>query len=316
MLKFGSTLFGSVFCATGARGFYGEGYPFHKFSRLAGMNWEGSGFSAKTMTLLHCPGNMPLKNNGVTPREFYPRCIWVNLRTGEMMNAVGLSNFGMDFYLKLGHYQEITKPFSLSFMLRAEDASGREAEVREICRRLKPYLKSFRAPVMVHWNFGCPNSGHNLQEFYGEICSLMEIARAELGGTPILINTNALMPTPVFQEAARIVDGFVIGNTIPYKSTDQIDWSRYGDTSPIRRRGIQADGGLSSPKCLPLTIAKVQELRDSGIYKPIIAGNGIRTRSDVDTLFVAGADAIFVGSLAVVRPYALSAIIDYARLTL
>lgn len=283
------------------------------------MCWDGTGFSGKTLTLSAKPGFMPLRDDGTTPKELLPRCIWTNLLYGgEMMNAVGLSNFGADFYFRSGYYRLIQDPFFISFSLLcpAEDRSGRLAELRAFCTLLKRYLP-FGSMVMLQLNFGCPNSGHNLSDFWQEICTLVALAKSVLN-IPIFINTNALMPTSVFLDVARAgdVDGLWIGNTIPFRepsTLEKIDWSRFGEVSPIRRRGIEADGGLSSPQCLPLTIEKVQELRDSGVHLPIVAGNGIRTQEDVDALQGAGADAVFIGSLAIVRPYRMRSIIAYAH---
>lgn len=315
MLTLTGIKFGSVFCATGARGFYGEGYPFHKYwKKYLGMDWSGTGFAGKTVTLLPVPGNMPLLPDGTTPRESIPRSIWINFWRGEMINAVGLSNAGAAFYLRNGYYSRIKNPFFLSFICMAKDTPGREAELSTFCLLLKRYLP-FRAPVALQINCGCPNSGHDLSELQKEICSWVEIAKAILG-IPVVINTNAFMPTEIFLEAARVADGFWIGNTIPYgdqRATD-IDWSLYGDMSPIRRRGIDADGGLSSPQCLPFTVRKVRELRASGVTLPIVAGNGIRSRRNVEDLRDAGADAVFVGSLAVVRPWAMSGVIKDVQL--
>jgi dihydroorotate dehydrogenase len=342
-LILGAENFGQIFCATGARGFYGEGYPFHKLWKYTGMNWRGTGFSGKTLTLesrrgqeFGEPGNMPLEEDGVTPKELMPRSIWTSFRNGgEMVNAVGLAGFGARFYLQTGNFHRIKKPFSLSFMTLANDASGREAELREFCVLLRGYLP-FKTSVVLQINFGCPNSGHDLSKFYSEICGLVEIAKSILG-IPVIPNVNALMPTSVLVEIARIADGLWIGNTIPWKSTDQIDWSRYGERSPVRnqldpirwewneekqmhlpvemRKKDAIDGGLSSPVCLPITIEKVQDLRDSGVTVPIIAGNGIRTRKDISDLKEVRCNAVFVGSLAVVRPHRMKGIISFAHET-
>lgn len=319
MLTIKSINFGHIFCATGARGFYGEGYPFHRLWKYAGMNWDNTGFAGKTLTLLPRrgqefgeEGNMPLQNDGVTPKELVPRCIWTSFRhNGEMINAVSLSSFGAEFYLRTGNYHRIGNPFFISFMPLAKDASGRESELHDFCKILKSYLP-FRAPVALQINCGCPNSGHDLNEFYAEICMLVEIAGALLG-IPIVINCNALMPTAVLIEVSRIADALWIGNSIPFNDVathGYIDWSRYGNTSPIRRRGFNADGGLSSPVCLPFTIRKIRELRDSGVSVPIVGGNGIRNKYDLGQLDAVGCDAVFIGSLAVVRPHRMKMIVD------
>ncbi|MBP6889280.1 MAG: hypothetical protein KBC83_00235 [Candidatus Moranbacteria bacterium] len=315
-------VFDPIFCATGSRGFFGEGYPFHKYWQYAGMTWQGTGFAGKTLTLdprrgkeFGEAGNMPLQNDGTTPVELFPQSIWASFRHGgEMINAVGLSNFGADFYLRTGRYHQIQQPFFISVMLVAEDKSGREAELQLFCQLFGRHLP-FRAPVALQMNFGCPNSGHDPSEFYAEICSLIEQAKAALG-IPVVINTNALMPTAVLIEAARVADALWIGNTIPFgdqAASQDIDWARFGTTSPIRRRGIAADGGLSSPECLPITMRKVHELRDSGVIVPIVGGNGIRTVHDLRQLYQAGCDAVFVGSLAVVMPWRMPTIIRAAH---
>jgi dihydroorotate dehydrogenase len=281
------------------------------------MDWSGTGFSGKTLTLLAKTGNMPLKDDGTTPQELIPRCIWTNFQNGgEIMNAVGLSNFGTKFYLKSEHFQKFRTPFFISFMCLAQDKAGREAELRDFCRLLQPLLILW-GEVILQLNFGCPNSGHDLSAFWQEICTLVAIVKSTIN-IPIFINTNALMPTSVFKDIAwtKDVDGLWIGNTIPFREPStlkKIDWSRFGDISPIRRRGIEADGGLSSPQCLPLTIDKVRELRDCGVHLPIVAGNGIRTTKDINDLKNAGANAVFIGSLAIVRPWQMQTVIKYAN---
>ena len=112
MLEIRGVRCASVFCATGARGFYGEGYPFHRYWRNFGMCWDETGFSGKTLTLFEKPGFMPLRDDGTTPIELMPRCIWTNFfYGGEMVNAVGLSNFGADFYFRSGNYHQVRGPF-------------------------------------------------------------------------------------------------------------------------------------------------------------------------------------------------------------
>lgn len=327
MLRLGKeqATFEPIFCAVGARGFFGEGYPFHSYWRFAGMTWEGTGFAGKTLTLeprrgreFNEAGNMPLRNDGLTPQEFFPRSIWVDPSNGGcIINAVGLSNFGADFYFRTRRYNQRDRPFFVSFMPVANDPSGREAELREFCQLFSSYLP-FRAPVALQINFGCPNTGHDPSEFYAEICTLIEMAKSLLRNIPIVANTNALMPTMILAEVARIADALWIGNTIPFgdKATSQhIDWSRFGAVSPIRKRGIQADGGLSGPECLPITLETVFALRDSNVTIPIVGGNGIRTIQDIERLHQAGCNAVFIGSVSIFRPWGMKGIIKAARAT-
>lgn len=315
----GTVDFGNVFCAPGTFGFYGEGYPFHRLWKHLGLTASGLGFAGKTLTLDPTPGNMPLKDDGATPREWNPKCIWVDFVKGLVMNAVGLSNFGARFYLGSGFYHRLSTPFFLSFMTMAKDSAGREAETRSFCRFLKSHLP-FRAPVALQINFGCPNSGHDLAEFYGEICKLIEIAKSILG-IPVFANTNALMPTEVLIEVSRIADGLWIANTVPWKATPRIAWEKIGKVSPIRQRldpqnlkpESKIDGGLSGPACLELTVEKISALRNSGVTIPIVGGNGIRTRDNLLNLKTVFCDAVALGSVGLVRPRGMKQLIGVAH---
>lgn len=315
MLTFRGVKYAPVYCATGARGFVGEGYPIHRYLKHIGMDWSGTGFSGKTLTLKPRKGNMPLKDDGMTPQELAPRCIVVKPLShgGEILNAVGLSNFGAEHYLRMGMYQRMRDPFFISVLLDADNPAEQADELHAVCTLIKKY-RPYQAPMALQINFGCPNSGHDICSFHGVICWLVEIAQAELG-IPVLVNCNALMPTEVLREAARVADGLWIGNTIPWKASGTsilIDWNELGKMSPIRQRGFNADGGLSSHRCLPFTIQKIRELRDSGVHTPIVAGNGIRTVADITALKEVGANGVFIGSLALVRPWRMSEIIARA----
>ena len=90
-------------------------------------------------------------------------------------------------------------------------------------------------------------------------------------------------------------------------------WLYGKPVSPLTRRNPNWVGGLSGPACLPLTRNAVEALRHENKHIPIVAGNGIRTWDDVQKLHTAGADACFLGSLAVVRPWRMRSIIKYSN---
>ena len=100
--------FGHAFCSSGARNFTGKGYPYHKTLGWFGLapNHSGSTLITKTVTLSRNPGNMPLLEDGLTPRDARPDCIIVKPLRGVALNAVGLSNFGADWFLNHPDFQE------------------------------------------------------------------------------------------------------------------------------------------------------------------------------------------------------------------
>lgn len=321
MIRLRGISYSSTFCAVGARGFAGEGYPFHKLWRFLGMTWEGTAFAGKTMTLEERVGFMPLKPDGVTPKDFFPRCIWGSLRNGgEMVNQVGLSNFGLKFYLRKGVFDDLRlMPFMISIMLMESAPEKRAHEMRQMLQLLKERMPSW-VTYALQINFACPNTGHDLSVFHKEMATLVKMAKEILETVPIVANVNALMPTDILVGTAEVADAFWIGNAIPFGSPGVgIRWERFGvsadgkPVSPLARRQSDWAGGLSSPDCLWATLEKVKDLRYRGVKIPIIAGNGIRIKDDVRQLKLAGADGVFVGSLGTVRPWRMRSIINYSN---
>lgn len=92
--------------AAGAQGFFGEGYPHHRWWKRLGLTFENCGFVAKTTTLLKRSGNMPLADDGITPREWKPKCIVVKPLAGVVLNSVGLSGPGAKALLDDGRWQD------------------------------------------------------------------------------------------------------------------------------------------------------------------------------------------------------------------
>lgn len=148
--------FGPVWCASGARGWFGEGYWFHKW--VPGLDWTGSTFVAKTTTLEPRKGNMPLKSDW-TPRGLIPRGIVVWPVAGAALNAVGLSGPGAEALFETGRWQAWPDPFFLSFMAVGETREDRVVEAREFAKLLRCHLDHFHAPVGLQVNLSCVSAG-------------------------------------------------------------------------------------------------------------------------------------------------------------
>ena len=62
-------------------------------------------------------------------------------------------------------------------------------------------------------------------------------------------------------------------------------------------------GGLSGPAVMPIAVRMVYQVRQA-VKLPIIGMGGITTAEDAIEFFLAGADAVAVGTAGLVDPYA------------
>ncbi len=109
--------------------------------------------------------------------------------------------------------------------------------------------------------------------------------------------------------AARIAehercDGLVISNAIKFGLLpDKIDWKALFGSATVSPLASLGAGGLSGAPLLPLVEAWVKAIRCLGMTKHINAGGGILHPRDVARLLDAGADSVFLGIIAMMRPW-------------
>lgn len=187
-------------------------------------------------------------------------------------------------------------------------------ETREFVALFSRHHLPFRASVALQLDFGCSNVDLN----YDEIGEALDIT-GELTDryrVPVFVNFNVVADLKVMIKTANqdYCVGLWIANTIPW-GYPRIDWKAiFGtDESPMISRGLDSPGGLPGPECLPFAELRVKQMRAASIIKLIVVGNGIQKPQDVIRLRDAGADAVAVGSVALVRPWRLRAIIKAAH---
>jgi dihydroorotate dehydrogenase len=299
--------FGHVLDGSGARSWFGDGYPFHHW--VPGLSFEGSTFVAKTTTLEPRPGNANMRRGGWVPRIFVQRAVKVNWSRGVVLNALGLPGPGVKALLATRRWQTRSDPFFLSFMAIEQTPSESVREVRRFVRLLKDALPHFAAPVGLQVNFSCPNvhPREHVTNFWNHLDEYQAL------GIPIMPKFSATLP---IEEALVIeqhpgCDAICVSNSIPWgELRDRIDWEKlFGQESPLRKFG---GGGLSGAPLLRIVADWVRRARSEGLKKPINAGGGILGPSDVDVLFNAGASSVFVGSIAMLRGWRLHRTIEHA----
>lgn len=308
--------FGPVLDASGTRGFFGEGYPYHKVFSHVGLDFSGSTFVAKTMTLEPRAGNMQnLRPNGTMPWwAFRQPCVVVKPLKGVALNAVGLSNLGAKALFLQKVWQKRTQPFFLSFMSIQGTSRERIEELKRFVNLFHIFLPGFSRGVGLQLNYSCPNAGVHHEDLVEEVREGLSIASALR--IPLMPKFNVLFPVKAAAEISNdpACDALCVSNTIPWGALpDKIDW--YGlfrtSHSPLARFG---GGGLSGAPLLPLVAEWVRDARAQGIVKPINAGGGILHPRDVVTLAEADASSVFIGSVAMLRPWRVQSIIREAHI--
>lgn len=317
--------FGPVLQASGATNFYGpglrrgHGWWYHKPLYFFGLSWRGSTLVTKTTTLLPRHGNMPLKKDGVTPKEWMPKCVIVNRGEMTALNAVSLSGPGLTFLLRSGEWQRLTWPFFISVMSLAPTPGGRMAELDAMFEQLASAKRGmrFRAGWGVQINLSCPNGGVDPNDLVNEAMPTLELAGNRLPDTiPVMLKFGPDADPSSMPSIARHhrCDALCFSNTLPFgkhpgwaKYVPPVDWTKLFGTndpkgSPIAKRFPGFAGGLSGAPLLPFVLEWVSAVRALGITTPINAGGGILSPKDAGFVFSAGADSVFLGSIAMLAP--------------
>jgi len=307
-MRLRGTDFGLVWDASGVRNFFDEGYWYHKYLRPFGLDFDSSTFVAKTTTLCANKGNLPLRED-FQPNELLPRCVAIKPLAGVALNAVGLSGPGAKELFETGQWQKRQDRFFISFAPITKTPKERILETEEFVKIFRKHLDEFNAPVGLQINVSCPNiDSRTYGNLVWEVNQILDIA-GWLGVLIILKFSIITPPEVAYQIGLNLnCDGICVSNSIPFGQLPElIDWKKlFGDKPPLAHLG---GGGLSGKPLLPLVEKWVKDIRRLGYKKYINAGGGILCERDADKLFLAGADSIFLGSIAFLRPWRVGKII-------
>jgi dihydroorotate dehydrogenase (NAD+) catalytic subunit len=310
-MKLRNIEFGHVLGASGVQGFFGEGYWFHKPWKHLGLDFSKMTFVAKTATPFPQKGNMELTSD-FKPKKLMPSCVKVKMVDGLMLNAVGLSNPGLETFLKTGKWQQRVEPFFISITSLADSAQKRIDEIKKMTDLIGQHKNDFRAPFGIQINLSCPNTGHDPKELIGESAKVLDVVAAL--NVPLMPKYSiAAAPIEAIMELQEHsnCDAICVSNTISFGSA-QVDWEKtWGNKiSPLAHIG---GGGISGKVLRPLVCEWIKNIRNAGFTKPINGGGGILKKSDVDEFHKAGASSIFLGSVATLRPWRVGGIINHAN---
>lgn len=320
--------FGCVFNASGARNFFGDdAWWFHKVAWPIGLTYRGCTFVSKTTTLMERAGNMPLEHESTKPKSLFPPCIIAKPFSGNpvVLNKVGLSGPGMRWLLDQRRWQARTSPFLISIMAVEDSKEGRLAEIRAMAEMLAVERNQFAAPFGLQVNFSCPNVGHKQSTMVGEVGETLDILARHLPEMPIIPKFNAMLQIDKAIEIGKhpACDAIVMGNTIPWGEMDpEVHWAAlFGSKrSPLAGFGRKKDGspdmsggGLSGAPLYNIHKAWIILARAGGFKKPIVSCGGILRSGDPYFMHEAGASAIELGSVSILRPHRVQSLINEAR---
>ncbi|MDO8507881.1 MAG: hypothetical protein Q7S53_04945 [bacterium] len=300
--------FGNVLGGSGVQGFFGEGYWYHRVTKHVGGSFDGITFVAKTATLEPQGGNLPLKDN-FRPKGLLPRAIRVKFRKGSVLNAISLSNPGLEALLRAGEWQKRTEPFFISVMTISEKP---DQEMKKMVELIERYRGGFKAPFGIQINVSCPNSDCSLYKLYQYLEDVLEIA-GKLH-VPLMVKFG-LEPDPtdiiMDLEENPYCDALCMINSIPFGSS-LVDWQEAwgSDVSPLAKYG---GGSLSGKPLFPLAVEMVGVARSLGFTKPINLGGGILCPEDVDLAYYAGASSVYISSAAILRFWRVQKIVRQAN---
>jgi dihydroorotate dehydrogenase (NAD+) catalytic subunit len=253
-----------------ASGCYGTGEEFAPFADLTKVG----AIVLKSVTRLARLGNP-------TPRIVHT--------PAGMLNAIGLQNPGLDWYLE----REVRKYADRPCKIVGSVAAFSIDDYAYVCER----LAAREEIAAVELNVSCPNVLSEGEMFGcdpGLTAQVVRAARSTTDKTLIVkLSPNVTDICAVAREAeAAGADVLAVINTIRGMAIDVETW---------RPRLGNVGGGLSGPAIRPIAVLAVYEVAQV-VKIPIIGQGGIENLSDALEFFLAGATAISIGTANFIDP--------------
>lgn len=308
--------FGHVWDASGSRGFFGEGYWYQKVYGAFGIKPKRTGtFISKTGTIAPNAGNMPLKEDGITPRQLKPACIKVYWGSLASLNAVGLSNPGIPFLLERGLWQERDAPFMISFMPIQNRQAERYMEMHEFVGLVSRHLStdSWKSDFGIQLNLRCPNKQVSEANLVDEAIEMLSIVSALNRPVVLKFDSTLDVESALRLSHEKYCDAISISNAVRWNDIPlEVREAQFGSTeSPLEQLG---GGAVSGTPILPLTIDWLERAKKTRFGCPLAVGGGIMTPNDAEQVIRLHpqVQAIELGTVRIHRPWRYDAIYDHA----
>ena len=273
------------------------------YPTLMGSGCYGSGEEYSPFVDLERIGAVVLKSVTRRPRLGNPGPRIIST-PGGMLNAIGLQNPGIDYYLE----HEVHKFASRPCAVIGSVAGFSVDEYAEVTARLAARDEIDAIEV----NISCPNVASEGETFACSPQLTSDVVRAARAATgkPLIVklSPNVTDIAAIARQAeAAGADALAVINTVRGMAIDVERWTpRLGNVT----------GGLSGPAIRPIAVLAVYEVARA-VTIPIVGQGGIETMRDAVEFFLAGASAISIGTANFTDPRIPSRIVaeleDYLR---
>jgi dihydroorotate dehydrogenase (NAD+) catalytic subunit len=252
------------------------------YPTLMGSGCYGSGEEFAPFADLSKIGAIVLKSVTRLPRLGNPMPRIVHTPAG-MLNAIGLQNPGLDWYLA----REVHKYADRPCKIVGSVAGFSIDDYAYVCERL-----AARAEIAaIELNISCPNVASEGETFGCDPALTAKVVRAARSTTDktliVKLSPNVTDICAVAREAESAgADVLAVINTVRGMAIDIETW---------RPRLGNVGGGLSGPAIRPIAVLDVYEVAQA-VTIPIVGQGGIETLTDALEFFLAGASAISIGT--------------------
>jgi dihydroorotate dehydrogenase (NAD+) catalytic subunit len=269
------------------------------YPTLMGSGCYGSGEEFAAFANLSRIGAVVLKSVTRLPRLGNPTPRLVHTPAG-MLNAIGLQNPGIDWYLE----HDVRKFADRPCAIVGSVAGFSVDDYAYVCERLaaRPEIAA------IELNISCPNVASEGETFACDphlTSHVVRAARATTDKTLIVkLSPNVTDIASIAREAESAgADALAVINTVRGMSID---------VDSQRPRLGNVTGGLSGPAIRPIAVLAVYETARA-VKIPIVGQGGIETTADAVEFFLAGASAISIGTANFTDPRIPERITDGIR---
>lgn len=258
--------------ASGALAFDGRGWFWEwPFRWLGLLDPHAFTIVVKTLTLKPRQGNL----------RWYKPWGCVRLIPGGTVNAVGLTNPGIDWWIRTC----LPRMQRMGYHPIVSVYPETEAEAAEFASKLKPL-----SIVGIELNASCPNTGHLTDKVDAVVRMASALQNAE---HPLIVKLSYDQPyVEIAQGLEGIAEAVHAINAVPWKTVFP------NQKSPLESLG---GGGVSGEPIRAFAREAVANLVQK-TRLPIIAGGGIYTLKDVEEFEALGASAFSLGTLFLRHP--------------